>query len=166
MAAIFPGGVIDAGCRNSKGSSCPGIRAALNYPDVKRVEIRDKKLERILLDEPMAIGSGCNSGFQALNLAAQFGVKGVMFIGLDRTDKNGLHFYGRNNWDGANNPQRENFQTWQRGFANAGAFFLSRGVDIVNCSSETAVTAFRKDTIKKTLNVWGIDRGGDQGVAP
>ena len=46
------------------------------------------------------IGGGGNSGFQALNLALQWGARKIILVGFDLTDENGLHWYGRNSVEG------------------------------------------------------------------
>jgi hypothetical protein len=50
------------------------------------------------------VGGGGNSGFQAVNLAAQFGASRIILIGFDMTDRGGKHWYGRNHWPMSNNP--------------------------------------------------------------
>jgi uncharacterized Rossmann fold enzyme len=42
-------------------------------------------------------------------LAAQLGAKTILLIGFDMTDSAGVHWYGRNNWEQANNPTQDCF---------------------------------------------------------
>lgn len=124
------------------------------YPDVKLVGIADAKCDRLLLDAPMAIGSGRNSGFQGMNLLAQFGVTRLIVIGLDAT---GGHFYGRNEWPNANNPnEQENFYLWRSAFEIAADQLATLGVDVVNCSQTSTLTCFRKATVAEVLKGWGL----------
>src|SRR3954470_8816460 len=52
------------------------------YPHIKLVEI--SALKDDLIFEPTGkLGSGGNSGFQALNLAVQFGAKRIVLVGFD-----------------------------------------------------------------------------------
>ncbi len=76
---------------------------AKHYPDVHGVSIVQHKT-RMLFDQPGQIGSGRNSGFQTINITAQFGAAGILLIGFDADDRSGVHWYGRNNWMDANNP--------------------------------------------------------------
>jgi hypothetical protein len=58
----------------------------------------------ILTAEPGVIGGGRNSGFQALNLAVQFGAARILLVGYDMTCGKHKHWYGANQWERANNP--------------------------------------------------------------
>lgn len=62
------------------------------FRDLHKVEIKDINLDELLLEEPMVIGSGGNSGFQALNIAVQFGASRIMLIGFDMQDRSGVHY--------------------------------------------------------------------------
>lgn len=130
------------------------MQAANKYRDLRRVEIKHN--DKILLDEPAVIGSGGNSGFQAINIAVQFGATGIALIGFDCTDRSGPHFYGRNNWPNANNPGADNFQRWLRAF-NAVAPDLKRlGVEVVNTAEHTALHCFERKPLAQTLQGWGL----------
>src|SRR5262245_50094745 len=66
-----------------------GIKVAFkaNFADVQKITIRKngKKdyVNEILMDHMGEVGSGGNSGFQAVNLAAQFGATAIALIGFD-----------------------------------------------------------------------------------
>lgn len=132
-----------------------GSRACDQFKDVKRVTIKNPKDDRLLLDEPLAIGSGGNSGFQLMNLVVQFGVTGILLVGFDMHQLSGAHWYGRNTWQGANNPDESNFMRWTRAFAAVGQE-LARGIDVVNASATSALTSFPKASIEATLERWGL----------
>jgi len=124
-----------------------------DYPDVHGITIKDKSLDRILLDEPGVIGSGRNSGFQALNIEAQFGAKRVLLIGFDMQ---GEHFYGRNIWQMANNPDALNFQKWQAAFRIASEDLKRIGVEVVNGSMQSAMNCFPRMTVEQALSKWSV----------
>lgn len=126
-------------------------RVCEQFPGIKRVDIA-KMNDRIILDGPMSIGSGGNSGFQALNLAVQFGASRVILIGFDMTDRGGVHWYGRNAWNGANNPSEHNFRRWCAAF-QASLPDLS-GVDVVNVSPVSVLKAFPRRSLDDTLQDW------------
>lgn len=136
-----------------------GLRLSYNFaacrefPDIKRIEIKDKKSEVLLFDEPASVGSGGNSGFQALNIALQFGAAGVMLIGFDMM---GDHWYGRNNWPSANNPTFEIFKRWVSAFNAAKSQTDAMGIEIVNTSAKSAITAFPKMSIEQALERWSL----------
>lgn len=124
------------------------------YPDLIRVRIEDKKCDLLLTHEPLSIGSGGNSGFQALNLAVQFGTRRIILVGFDMTDRPGAHWYGRNLWAGANNPTEDNFRRWRAAFAAAEPVFKDIGCDVVNVSPFSELKCFRRSTIESALLEW------------
>lgn len=126
------------------------------YPNINlvRIVIND---DRFLLDEPGVIGSGGNSGFQALNLALQFGARQICLIGFDMHDRSGLHWYGRNQWDRANNPSESNFHRWRKAFAIAAPAVSNVGIDIANATRHSDCKAFRfVPSIEVALQEWKI----------
>lgn len=104
-------------------------------------------------DEVGKIGGGGNSGFQALNLAVQLGATRVLLIGFDMHDRGGVHWYGRNNWVGANNPTDSNFRRWIRALNIAAPVLANRGVEVVNASPFSDLQCFPKASIEEWLAV-------------
>mgnify|MGYP006935472640 CR=1 FL=1 len=100
-------------------------------------------------------GGGC-SGFQALNLAAQFGAAKVLLLGFDCQDRSGVHWYGRNNWHGSGNPSGSNFQRWRRAFGNAAEQLSERGVGVINASPLTDLKCFETASVEDALARWGL----------
>jgi hypothetical protein len=132
-----------------------GIQAN-QWSGLHRVEI-DLSKDQMLVDQPLKIGNGGNSGFQALNLAIQFGATNVPLIGLDMGAVNGeSHWYGRNKWQGANNPMQSNFNRWKQGFKAAKESIDKLGVEIVNCSMESTMKTFPKVPLEQVLEDWGL----------
>lgn len=122
------------------------------FPGLHKVEIRN--VHEILTDEPGVIGSGKNSGFQAINIAIQFGAERIILIGYDMTDRSGTHWYGRNNAAGMNNPDENNFSQWRRALAGIVPDLDARGIEVVNASEYSALTCFPKMTIEQALARW------------
>jgi hypothetical protein len=108
--------------------------------------------DRLLTDEPGKTGSGGNSGFQALNLAVQWGARRILLIGFDMTDASGVHWYGRNTWLMANNPDHHNFKRWIAAFEAAAPVLAKMGVEVINCSRYSALKCFPKLSIEDALN--------------
>lgn len=125
---------------------------AAPFPDLRRIKIR-KDQDRLLFDEIGFTGSGGNSGFQALNLAVQWGVEQILLVGFDMTDECGVHWYGHNAWTGANNPSRTNFKRWIAAYETAAKQLEERGVEVVNCSLDSALNCFPKMTLEDALGV-------------
>lgn len=140
----------------------PGLKACYSgnglaeYPDIRRVDI-DKRKDLILLDKTGKTGSGGNSGFQALNLAIQFGARQVLLLGYDMHIGAGIHWYGPNKWQDANNPNDSIFQRWIAAFDGSVPILKKMGVEVINCSMQSALTCFPKmpleDALEKTVDL-------------
>lgn len=135
------------------------------YPDIHTIEIEtsqdkvypvDRREYQMVFDPPGTLGNGGNSGYQALNLAVQFGARRILLIGFDMHDRSGAHWYGRNHWEKAGNPDRECFKRWLRAFDSAAPVLEARGVHVINTSPISALTCFRRGTIKGALAGWGL----------
>jgi hypothetical protein len=144
---------------------CYDRRAADQFKDVHAIEI-DRKQHHILTDKAGTIGSAGNSGHQALNLAVQFGAKRILGLGYDSQDKNGTHWYGRNNWADANNPDESNFRMWRRHMEQAAADLQLLGVEFVNCSAVSTVNNFRRATVAAMIEEWALDAAEADPVRP
>lgn len=122
----------------------------------RKVDI-EVAVDRILTERVGLVGSGGNSGFQALNLAVQFGARRVLLIGFDLHDRGGVHWYGRNTAMGMNNPtEAENFPRWRRAFAAAATELAGLGVEVVNASPLSDLKGFRQQGVAATLDEWGL----------
>jgi hypothetical protein len=140
-----------------------GLRVAwgrTEYPAIKLIQIKKdqpgkpgREWVHTIVTEPGVIGSGDNSAFQALNLAIQFGSRRVMFVGLDLR---GDHYYGRNNWYRAGNPDESTFERCRKNFTDNVPVLKSLGVDVVNASPWSSLNCFRRCTIEQTLLDWGL----------
>lgn len=127
--------------------------AQIPFPGIERFKIKDKQFDRLLLDDPGIIGAGGHSGFQALNIALQFGAARVLLVGFDMR---GSHFYGRNNWMKANNPNESVFPRWIKGMDGAASDLKKWGIEVVNASPVSAVKSFPHMTIEQTLAAWNL----------
>lgn len=128
------------------------------YPEIRRVFIDDIRCDKILFDDIGHVGAGGNSGFQTLNLAVQFGARKILLVGFDMHDRSGVHWYGRNNWPGANNPSEVDagFPRFRRSFAAAAIELEKMGVEVVNASPISELKCFQKMTVEQTLAAWGV----------
>lgn len=131
------------------------------FPDVNLIRIKphrpnvpgERWMSRILVDEPGVIGSGDNSAFQAGNMVVQFGARRIMFVGLDLQ---GTHYYGRNDWPRAGNPDPDVFKKCIRAFEDAAPTLEAMGIDVVNASPVSALNCFRKMTIEQVVAAWSL----------
>lgn len=134
--------------------SVTGALSAM-YPDIKIARIIAHN-DHLLLKESEAgtLGSGGNSGFQALNLALQFGARRVLLIGYDMSDEFGQHWYGPNKGNGRTNPGPWNFGRWRKAFDGAAAQLKGTGIEVLNASEFTSLKCFPKTTIEQALERW------------
>lgn len=90
-----------------------------------------------------------NSGYQAINLAYQFGAAKIILIGYDMQ-----HTGGKTHWHGDHPKGLTNAQGiegWRKCFTPLAEDLAAIGVDVVNCSNETALTCFRRSTLQAEL---------------
>jgi hypothetical protein len=121
-----------------------------------KVEIPKANEDGLLFGKTGTVGAGGNSGFQAINLAVQFGATRLLLVGFDCQDRSGVHWYGRNMWQGGGNPSGNNFRRWIKAFGDAAKVLAERGVDVVNASPLTDLQCFRRQSITDTLIEWGL----------
>jgi hypothetical protein len=129
-------------------------RVVTRFPDIYIVPVQDPSCDRLVLAPLGTVGSGGNSGFQALNLAVQFGARRVLLIGFDMTDQFGVHWYGRANGNGRSNPAEWNFRRWRAAFATASVQLKAAGVQVLNASDLSVLTCFPKITLEQALHEW------------
>lgn len=125
------------------------------FPEINLVTVRES-VNKILIDEPGVIGSGANSGFQALNLAVQFGARRLLLTGFDMSMDVSVHWFGRSRGQGRSNPGEWNFRGWRQAFEGVAKALESMGVEVVNASEYTALTCFRKVTIAQMIAEWDL----------
>lgn len=128
------------------------------YPDIKLVDI-PRTSDDLIFDPCGKLGAGGNSGFQAVNLAIQFGAKYLLLIGFDMHDRSGAHWYGRNNWPQGNNPTEDNFRRWRRAFEMAAPKLRDHGIQVFNSSDISALKCFEKRSVESALSHWGLNAG-------
>jgi hypothetical protein len=105
-----------------------------------------------LVLEPGCVGRGGGSGgFQAVNLAVQWGVKKIILVGFDATLENGTHWHG-DHGKGLGNPHRNIVSSWRRAMDAAATVFKSKGITVLNVSESSALTAYPKLDLETALN--------------
>jgi hypothetical protein len=143
------------GCAEFKGLRLSHDQRACNEFGLQRIMIEQVTSNDLLLDRPTYVGAGGNSGFQAFNLALQFGVLGVMLIGVDCSLDHGMHWHGRHQMP-LSNPMEINVKRWRLAFDGAAARVKALGVDVVNCSTISKLTQYPKMTIAEALERWQL----------
>lgn len=123
---------------------------------LQRVQIPNIHSNDLLLGEVGKVGAAGNSGFQALNLAVQFGAKRILLVGFEASVRSGDHWYGRNNWNGANNPDELLTERWRKALDGAAGVLSNLGIDVINAAPYSQAMRFKKMTIADALRVWGL----------
>jgi hypothetical protein len=128
-----------------KGLKITQDRNAADTMGLHRVEVRNR-VGRLLLDEAGVIGAGGitgggNSGFQALNLALQFGARQIILVGYDMTLANGSHWHGKHE-NGLGNPGHKRIEDWREVLDNLGPQLKASGVEVLNASKGSALQSF------------------------
>ncbi|TJV20605.1 MAG: hypothetical protein E5Y04_31665 [Mesorhizobium sp.] len=116
---------------------------------LRRVAL-ERGSDRLQLDRPGTIGSGGNSGFQALNLAVQFGARKVILVGYDMRIDLGIHWHGKHPRL-MNNPSTKNVERWRRCLDNAAEMLAHLGIAVINCSPVSTLSRFPKMSLEEAL---------------
>lgn len=102
-----------------------------------------------LATEPGLIHQGCNSGYQAINLAWHFGAERIILIGFDMQ-----HTGGRTHWHGDHPKGLANAQgveRWRPHFTALARDLARLGVPVINCSLQTALACFERADLRDVL---------------
>ena len=129
-------------------------RVTSRFPDIHIADVRDPSHDKIVFSPPGVIGCGGNSGFQALNLAVQFGAKRILLIGFDMSDQFGVHWYGRSSGNGRSNPAEWNFKRWRAAFCAGAVQLQNAGIEVLNASDLSVLTCFPKVSLQQALHEW------------
>jgi hypothetical protein len=100
------------------------------------------------LTEPGRICYGSNSGFQAINLAIQFGAARIVLVGFNMQRVGGaMHFFG-DHPRGLRNADPIRFRT----YFHQAARKMPAGVTIINATPDSALDCFPKMSLADALN--------------
>ncbi len=125
---------------------CPMVQAKQVVPSIITVQIkrnRDGQSIHEMQKGPIGtIGHGGNSGFQAVNLAVQFGASRILLAGFDYC---GDHWHEDHSIR-LRNPTENNLKLWAQRFDSQAEILKSRfNVDVVNLSERTALKNYRHE---------------------
>lgn len=102
---------------------------------------------------PGVVHSGHNSGYQTVNLAYLLGARRILLAGYDMQ-----RTYGLSHWHG-DHPgvlnRGLNTSLWLENFNRLAPDLVQAGVDVVNCSIETALTCFPRGDLQICLSTSG-----------
>ena len=116
----------------------------VKYPDVQL--LRNSGPDG-LEHEPTGLKNGRNSGYAAINLAYLYGATRIVLLGYDmQAVKGKSHFFGEHP-----NKQKSPYPQFRTRMASLVKPLAKRGVKIVNCSRNSALTCFPKADLRATL---------------
>lgn len=104
----------------------------------------------MILDPPGAVGWGHNGGFQAINLAIQFGARIIVLVGFDMSLTHGVHWHGRHP-AGLNNPKVSNVDLWRKVLDDQAQTLHDMGVTVLNASPISNLEAYPKVSFEEAL---------------
>ena len=119
-----------------------------NYPEIFSLEL--SQTVKVFDPRPSHIVSGGNSGYMAMHLAAHFGVKRMLLCGFDMREgpRNRRHWFG--NHPGLLN-SKARFSGWIHAMDRLAKVFKERHIEVVNCSTNTALRCFKRTSIEDAL---------------
>lgn len=129
----------------------PGF-AGLKFSINERADQNRSKLGAVILKNagrrglslsPTGLTTGSNSGYQAINLAVHFGAQRIVLLGYDMR---GRHFFGEH-------PDKTvpPFDRSIAAFATLVAPLALLGVEVVNCTPNSALTCFPTASLRECL---------------
>lgn len=118
-----------------------------NFPQVYSLQ---RSSELVFDPRPTHLVFGGNSGYMALHLAVHFGAKRILLCGYDMKDSGGRkHWFG--NHSGKLN-SKARYHYWIRSFDRLAPRLAKMKVEVINCSTNTALRCFPRTTLEKALN--------------
>lgn len=97
--------------------------------------------------DPGGLRTGKNSGYQAINLAVHLGAMRILLLGYDCQATGGrTHWHRAHSWH-----QESEYQKWVPLFRTLVEPLQRLGIEIINCSRETAIDAFPRRAITDVL---------------
>lgn len=113
----------------------------------------DKLSPGIATGKKGLVGMGQNSGFYALNLTVQFGAKKILLVGFDMNIDNGIHWHGSHD-KGLTNPNPHRLKVWAKLLDSQAKIFQKLGIEIINASQKSSLTAYPKMTVEEVFGYW------------
>lgn len=98
----------------------------------------------------LGLAGGCNSGYQAINLAVLMGAAKILLLGYDmQQDANRRsHFFGKHPAPLCN---ASPYELMAKAFLDLVDPLAALGITILNCTRETALTAFERQPLEMAL---------------
>lgn len=137
------------GCPDFEGLKITADREAAERWGLQRIRVTRGE-RRMLFDPPGRVGGGENSGFHAVNLIAQLGVRRIVLVGFDMRVDRGVHWHPPHT-GGLGNPTETSTRRWRLILDAAGSELAARGIEVLNASPESALKAYPKVDLVEAL---------------
>jgi hypothetical protein len=108
-------------------------------------------------DDLGRVGWGGNSGFNAVNFAAQLAPARIILVGFDMTLSNGTRWHADHPGQSVN-PNANIVERWRRALDNAAPALAAHGIRVFNCSLGSALTNYEKMDFRGALQAASISR--------
>lgn len=95
------------------------------------------------------IHAGGNSGYQAINLAYHFGARQIVLLGFDMHRNAGGHWHEEH--EGMLSAPETHLPVWRHSFEALAFDLQAQGVEVVNATQGTALTAFPRRPLSDCL---------------
>lgn len=139
---------LHGGLKAFKGIKVTQDKIAARHYGLSLITVRTA--HEILTEKPGVVGHGGNGGFQGLNLAIQCGARRIVLVGFDMTVEGGVHWHGKHGGR-LNNPTAALTRRWRERLDAIAPSLSAMGVEVINASSVSALTAYRKSTLADAL---------------
>lgn len=120
-----------------------GVRSFSEIRSV-RINLGNQGLEH----ELGRVGNGGNSGFHAVNLAAQAGARRIILVGFDYNLDGGAHWHGKHP-AGLNNPTRFNVAKWRANLDAVADDLAAMKIEVINASAASTLSRYPKRSLRE-----------------
>ncbi len=119
----------------------------VHFPDVNHLRVSQ---DQVFDPRPSHLATGGNSGYQGIHLAVHYGAARILLLGFDMQlgKDNKRHWFGNHP---GNLNSAANFKNWLRAFERLAPVLRKRGVEVINCTTSTALTAFPRADLGSVL---------------
>jgi len=134
----------------------PGIKVhccksdCIDQRDGVKYLARDREKRFGLCTNPRRVAWGWNTGSSSINLAVHFGVRQIILLGFDMS----WGIASQSHWHrghGNEHRPRPNYSKWIKGLSVLAKDAAGLGIEIINCSPGSAITAFPVAELKDVL---------------
>lgn len=136
---------------------CIDVNATVKDENNKRWGVQhiicEKNTDELLLHAGK-IGWGANSGFGAINIAAQLHVSSIILVGFDMSLHAGEHWHGIHP-PKLGNPRESQLPRWRRSVDNAAPILAEIGIKVWNTALISGLKAYPQLTFSEALAAAG-----------